>query len=81
MADRWLLAQWFEHVADAQPDHLALADDTVRLTYGELEVAANRVAHAVAAADRTARLRWSASPSSTRSTPSWRSSAPARPGA
>ena len=46
------LSRWFEHWVDRQPDALALADDDgVRLSYAELEVAANRIANAVDALD------------------------------
>ncbi len=46
------LSRWFEHWVDQQPDALALTgDDGVRLTYAELEVAANRIANAIDALD------------------------------
>ena len=39
------LADLFEIVADTVPDRLALVAGDVRLTYGELDERANRVAH------------------------------------
>ena len=46
---------WFEHWVDRQPGALALSgDDGMRLSYGELEQAANQVANAIDALDPTA---------------------------
>jgi acyl-CoA synthetase (AMP-forming)/AMP-acid ligase II len=44
----WNIADLFETVVDAVPERVALVAGTTRLTYGELDARANRLAHGLA---------------------------------